>query len=302
MMSGVIKKLYIQLGCGRLLSSCPHNKKAKIAMRVLSGLLLTLFVLLAVPSMAAQNNRKNYIQRTSVKMALVSEGPARGSLVVGKKNQIIVKLTARKDGRPITFADLREVHTKKLHLLVVDPTLTDYQHIHPTAGKKPGEFVFDFVPEKRGPYRVWADITPFTSGKQEYVRADIGGGKQNLNPNPPISMEVKQDGYKFVLSFDEPPQARQATMGHIKVTKDDKPFMGLQPVMGAFAHIVGFSADYQSVTHVHPMGAEPTRDSDRGGPQLDFHIEPQKTGAIKLFAQMRIEGKEVFVPFSIRVK
>lgn len=67
------------------------------------------------------------------------------------------------------------------------------------------------------------------------------------------------------------------------------------------AHIVGFADDYRSVLHVHPMGvrADP---SERGGPRLDFHIEPAKPGFVKLFAQVRIGGKDLFAPFGMVVK
>ncbi|MBX9591216.1 MAG: hypothetical protein K2X43_18160 [Hyphomonadaceae bacterium] len=54
--------------------------------------------------------------------------------------------------------------------------------------------------------------------------------------------------------------------------------------------------------HVHPMGVEPTRDTQRGGPRLDFHIAPAKPGFVKLFAQVRIGGRDLFAPFGIVVK
>jgi len=91
-------------------------------------------------------------------------------------------------------------------------------------------------------------------------------------------------------------------MGNVVVTKGGQPFTGLEPVMGAFAHVVGFTEDYNSVLHVHPMGKEPTSDAERGGPKLEFHIEPEKTGFVKLFAQVRIDGKDIFAPFGITVK
>ena len=86
------------------------------------------------------------------------------------------------------------------------------------------------------------------------------------------------------------------------LSKDGQPVNFLEPVMGAFAHMVGFYEDYETIAHIHPMGAEPTKDTERGGPTLRFHIEPEQAGYLKLFAQVQIDGKQVFAPFSILVK
>lgn len=59
-------------------------------------------------------------------------------------------LTSKKDGRPVTLADLKEVHTEKVHLLIFDQTLNDYQHIHPKPTDKAGEYSFTWTPKKDG--------------------------------------------------------------------------------------------------------------------------------------------------------
>lgn len=224
-------------------------------------------------------------------------------LEAGKTTQVTVKLNAVADGKPLTLDDLKEAHTKKLHLLVVDPTLTDYHHIHPVAGEKPGEYVFDFTPLKNDSYRVWADVVPVATGKQEYVQTDMGTpAKEKASIDKATSMTATVDGYIFTLALDGVPKGGSPVMGNVTVTKDGQPFTGLEPVMGAFAHVVGFTEDYNSVLHVHPMGEEPTSDAERGGPKLEFHIEPEKAGFVKLFTQVRIGGKDIFVPFGITVK
>lgn len=241
-------------------------------------------------AMAAQN---------TVKLALEPTAP----LQAGKTTQVTVKLNAVTDGKPLTLDDLKEAHTKKLHLLVVDPTLSDYHHIHPVAGEKPGEYVFDFTPLKNDTYRVWADVIPVATDKQEYVQTDMGTpAKEKASIDKATSMTATVDGYIFTLALDGEPKADSPVMGNVTVTKDGQPFTGLEPVMGAFAHVVGFTEDYNSVLHVHPMGKEPTSDAERGGPKLEFHIEPEKAGFVKLFAQVRIGGKDIFAPFGITVK
>lgn len=237
--------------------------------------------------------------RNTVKLALE---PA-AALEAGKTTQVTVKLNAATDGKPLTFDDLKEAHTKKLHLLVIDPSLSDYHHIHPVAGKNPGEYVFDFTPLKNDSYRVWADVIPVATDKQEYVQADMGSpAEERASIDKATSMTATVEGYTFTLSLDGEPKAGAPVMGSVTVSKDGQPFTQLEPVMGAFAHVVGFTEDYNSVLHVHPMGKEPSSDAERGGPKLEFHIEPEKAGFVKLFAQVRIGGKDIFAPFGITVK
>ena len=237
--------------------------------------------------------------QNTVKLALE---PA-AALEAGKTTQVTVKLNAVVDGRPLTFDDLKEAHTKKLHLLVIDPSLSDYHHIHPVAGKNPGEYVFDFTPLKNDSYRVWADVIPVATDKQEYVQTDMGTpAKEKASIDKATSMTATVEGYTFPLALDGEPKAGAPVMGSVTVTKDGQPFTGLEPVMGAFAHVVAFTEDYNSVLHVHPMGKEPGSDTDRGGSKLEFHIEPEKSGFVKLFAQVRIDGKDIFAPFGITVK
>ena len=40
-------------------------------------------------------------------------------------------------GKPIAPEDLQVVQTRRMHLLIVDPSLDDYQHVHPRPGRRP---------------------------------------------------------------------------------------------------------------------------------------------------------------------
>lgn len=211
-----------------------------------------------------------------------------------------VKLTDIKTGKLITDADLKTVHTKKLHLLVVDPSLTEYHHLHPVYGKN-GEWTVYFLPEKTSKFRVWADITP-VKGNHEYMMTDIGTANQEYKIDKTVNTTATNGEYKFDLSLDGKLKAGVATMAKIKVSKNGKPFNQLEPVMGAYAHVVGFVEDYKSIMHIHPMGKEPETADERGGDVLEFHIETEKAGFVKLFAQFKIDGKDVFVPFGVMVK
>ena len=73
---------------------------------------------------------------------------AREPLDAGKKADLVLRLSFMEDGKPVGLDDLEETHTRKIHLLIIDLTQTDYHHVHPDAGAT-GEYTFSFT------VRVW---------------------------------------------------------------------------------------------------------------------------------------------------
>jgi hypothetical protein len=71
------------------------------------------------------------------------------------------------------------MHSRKLHLLLADPSLTDYQHVHPEPTKVAGEWSFVFTPKHGGIYRIFADFTPTATNRSLYSNVDlvVAGGQ-----------------------------------------------------------------------------------------------------------------------------
>lgn len=224
--------------------------------------------------------------------------------LTANKENILTSMLTDKNGQPMTLDKLKEVHTQKVHLLIADETLTDYHHLHPVAGKNAGEYVSSFTPKKDTSYKVWADITPI-GGSQQFVSARIEGKEpcSSACVKKVVSAESKEAGLSAKLTFEAQLVAGKAVMGALMI-EDEKgnPVKDLQPVMGAFAHIVGFYDDFDSVAHIHPMGEEPPKAEQRGGPELKFHFEPARKGFVKLFAQVRRDGKDIFIPFGAEIE
>ncbi len=229
---------------------------------------------------------------------------APGELIAGKEIPALLTLTDAQ-GQPVTFDNLQTAHTKKIHLLIIDESLTDYHHEHPVPTGKPGEYSFTFRPKNGGNYIVFADLLPIATGKQEYAKTEVEvkGDKKPLNESAGITAMV--DGYRFDLSAEggNTLRAGEAKLIKVKVTKPDgQPADILEPVMGAFAHGVGFPSDRSSVVHVHPMGVEPEKESERGGPDLSFHLIPEKEGYMKFYVQVQIDGRDRFAGFGFKVE
>lgn len=234
---------------------------------------------------------------------IVSSVSSAQPLAVGKTSEMILSLKT-KDGKPVPLSELEVVHMEPIHLLIVDPSLSDYHHIHPKAAADPGTYAFSFTPKKGGTYNVYSDLHPKPDMIQEYSFSTIEvPGAPAGQVEKADNREFTADGYTFKLAFDDPNLVQgKATGATVMVAgADGQPFNKLEPVMGAFAHMVGFSQDRQNVAHIHPLGKEPETTEERGGPELKFHVGLPQPGYHVLYVQVQINGKDVFAPFGVEV-
>ena len=236
----------------------------------------------------------------SMKIVATADRP----LEVGRKADVKIKI-ARNDGRPVGLDDLLVIHTQKIHLLIQDHSLGDYHHEHPTSTGAPGEYAFTFTPKRPGPYRIWADVVPVWSSIQEYLITDIDS-RQKGGPieDRETTRRATVDGLTYECSFIRPTSApcrRSSDRPNQCIRSRRRWTTQLEPIMGAFAHLVGFNEDSKTVVHIHPMGNEPTRPSHRGGPTLEFKYYPPAAGFTRLYCQVKIGGESRFAPFGVNV-
>ena len=224
-------------------------------------------------------------------------------LTVGQPVTALLHLQ-RPTGDPVLLSDLIETHTKKIHLLIVDSSLTDYHHEHPIPTRNPGEYSFSLTPAKPGGYRVWADIRPYPLGLQEYAMTEIPAATTGEPlTNRAVNFKANVDGLSYELIFAQNTiRVGQPVRFRLRITSaDGKGFTQLEPLMATFAHLVGFNQDYKTVMHLHPKGAPVLDPTARGGPELEFQICPLQPGFVRLFAQVQIEGRSHFAPFGLQI-
>jgi hypothetical protein len=271
---------------------------------------ISLFVLLmtgSIPAAIGLESQPHHCGKSADagQNAISAEILLKEPLIKGQKIQTEIKFISQNDGKPLLPSEIQETHTEKIHLLIFDQTLTDYQHIHPTSTDKPGIYQFEWTPTNANHYRLWADLTPLCTNQQEYIRIDLGDLSQGpQEATKAVNSTQTVNGLTYTLSFDAPKLiSGKPVMGKVTV-KDAKGhlFTGLEPIMGAFAHIVAMNEDFETIAHVHPMGVEPTKESECGGPKLDFHFKPNKPGFWKIWVQVKIQGKDVFIPFGVDAK
>jgi hypothetical protein len=75
----------------------------------------------------------------------------------------------------------------------------------------------------------------------------------------------------------------------------------LEPVMGAFAHLVAFDEARSGFAHLHPMETDLLQRPEATRPVLHFRLTIPRAGRYVIWAQVNLGGRETFVPFRIGV-
>lgn len=261
-------------------------------------LLATIFTTASYPVWAEPGHANHEHDHSAPELIITPITPTK--LKIGEENEVVLFIQD-KQAQPVHVSQFEVVHTKPVHLLIAEPGLSDYHHEHPVQ-RAIGQYAFSFTPKTACSYRIWADVQ-LKGSHQHYIPIDLSGAEACTESNQrTVSLETSSQGYDFRLTLENDLQVGEAVMTNLAISKDGKPVDSLEPVMGAFAHMVGFYEDYESIAHIHPMGAEPSKETERGGPSLRFHIEPEQAGHLKLFAQVQIDGNQVFAPFDVIVK
>jgi hypothetical protein len=236
--------------------------------------------------------------RSPVTMTLVPEAAA----IAGQEVRAAFTLRTA-SGKAIAPEDLVIAHTKKMHLLIIDPDLADYQHVHPDPTGTPGEWTFHFTPHTGGIYRIFADFTPVATGRGLYANTELAVAGDH--PVPEISAASRrlswiyeQEGYRFELQPGvQPLRARQTIDLKFSVTRLDGAAVPMEPVMGAYAHLVAFDEGRSGFAHLHPVETDLSRRPDAQRPTLSFKIMIPRAGRYVIWSQVNLGGREAFAPF-----
>ncbi len=223
-------------------------------------------------------------------------------LAAGNPVDVELSIIDKKSKKPLGPEDFKVAHTRKVHLLIVDPSLNDYHHVHPVPGDAIGEWKFSFTPKTDSRYYVWADILPVSTDAQEYVAFHLNHhGNNEINVGHDAVYQAQVEGFDYQLNLTKPLAVGQSSEAEVIISDANGPYDKLEPVMGAFAHMVGFTDDLASIMHIHPLGREPETDDERGSGNLRFHLQPEKAGVVRLWLQVKLGGKEQFIPFTVKV-
>jgi hypothetical protein len=86
------------------------------------------------------------------------------------------------------------------------------------------------------------------------------------------------------------------------MSRADSGLVPLEPVMGAFAHLVAFDQARSGFAHLHPAETDLLKKPDPHRPALTFKLTIPRAGRYVVWAQVNLGGVETFVPFNLDVR
>jgi hypothetical protein len=219
---------------------------------------------------------------------------------VGQTTHFTLQLETPNRPDPLRPSELAVTQTQLLHLLLVDPSLEDYQHIHPVPDGESGSWTFDFTPKLPGAYKVYAQFIPTLSMREMIGQTEIvvpgesaPGVRRGLAP-------FKDGDYVFHLaSSASPAVAGTETTLTLTVQRADGGKVDLQEIMGTVGHMVAFDDGRHGVAHLHPTLTGKERDPLQ--PTMAFLVNLLEPGRYRLWAQVKLDDRERYIPFDLEV-
>ena len=206
-------------------------------------------------------------------------------------------------GMSIAPHELAVTHTKKMHVMVVDPSLQDYHHVHPQADGLNGQYSFEFTPQRAGMYQVFAEVVPLRTRRQIIATGaiEVHGAADEMSFKRQTQSIV--DGVRFALG-EVPSQLRTGVdyRFDLTVSMADGSEVELEDVMGAQGHMVAFDAARKGFAHMHPIDSVLSARSLEAAPGLAFMFNVPNAGWYRVFAQVQVDGREVFGHFDLEVE
>jgi hypothetical protein len=206
------------------------------------------------------------------------------------------------DGKTLRPSELAVTHTQKLHLLLIDPSLEDYQHIHPVPQGDSGEWTFAFAPKLPGTYKLFAEFVPAMTlheviGETEISAPGVAAAGVNRGLKP-----FSDGKYIYDLSAENggAKAGVDATLD-FTVRRRDGGEVKLEPVMGALAHLAAFDQERNGYAHLHPAATVSAQESNPQQPELSFAFNTGTPGRYRVWAQVQLDGQQRFVPFDLEV-
>ena len=194
----------------------------------------------------------------------------------------------------ISDNDLSISHEKKLHLVIYDSSLNEFQHIHPEYNGSSWGVSAKFSVD--GDYWVWAqgelasDGTEFSTSS----KLSVSGGTVAW-PTPPALTDGRSGQFgvsKINLSLNKLTAGKMAMLD-LSMMRTDGSKPQLIPYMGAFAHVIATPEDGDSLIHVHPVDSGPANGM--------LHVTFPSAGMYRLWIQFIDGGNLIVIPLSVKV-
>jgi len=201
-----------------------------------------------------------------------------------------------------TVKDFEIVHEKLFHLFIISQDLTFFRHEHPELTKD-SHFVFDVKFPKPGLYRILTDFYP-KSGTPQLVEKTLLVSGEGFNISvatlkPDMSEQHGENVDAELIVAPAKPVAGQKTILFLRMRPND----GIEPYLGAMAHMMAGSSDLIDMIHSHPIVSNDVQaDGGKGDyKELQFNVYFPRPGIYRVWMQFQRKGVVNTVAFNVPV-
>jgi hypothetical protein len=234
---------------------------------------------------------------------------------VAPKRSTTVSFTVKMpDGKPLTSYKTGGGPHTGVHLIIVRDDLKYIIHEHPPVG--PDGLLQQKVRfPAPGPYRVLVDVYPNIPGGQPNFQLFTSvkvSGTYRPSPLPAFTADQTIDGYRIDMQGHPSLHAVQAQFVNVDVRDPQGRKVNFVPWFGALAHAIFFHQGSLDYFHTHVCGAGAVNcTSVLGGARVSGQATaPGKLtlgvllpvpGTWELFLQMKLGGKVITAPYTLKV-
>ena len=239
------------------------------------------------------------------------------SAPVAPHHPVTVSFTVQlPSGKPLTqYRTGTGPHTG-VHLILVRDDLAYIIHTHPPIGPD-GQLKQTVTFPAPGPYHVLVDVYPNLAGvlpNFQLTQTVHVSGAYHPQKLPAFNGKLVVDGYHFTMQGHPNVHAIQAQFLHVNVTDSSGRPVTFTPWFGALAHAIFFQQGSLAYFHTHICAPNAPNCGTLPGVRasaITGHSEaPGKitigtllpvAGTWRLFLQMKLGGKIVTAPFTLKV-
>ena len=215
----------------------------------------------------------------------------------GEEARLNFDIVNPKTLKPVRDFDV--VHEKLYHLFLVSQDLKFFVHTHPER-QGDEDFHLDVKFPKAGMYRVLSDFYPRGGTPQLITNTVLVPGAGFSVEPAKIAVDIAaqngQNGRVELMMNPPHPVAGEKAQMYFRVTPDD----GIEPYLGAMAHMLAASSDLIDMIHNHPFAA--TDASRNAYKQLQFNMTFPRDGMYRVWIQFQRKGVVNTVAFNIPVQ
>ena len=200
-----------------------------------------------------------------------------------------LQLIVRERDRPKDiFTTFEQTHEELMHLIIVRDDLTQFSHEHPVLGTD-GVFRLHYAFPVSGEYHLFADVAPKGAGSQVLMaKLKVSG-----NARAAAAPVERADAPRVELKTSgSPSPIRQTT----RVVFSVQPTDGLEPYLGARAHLIAIYQDAITFVHAHADEEQPFDG------KFEFLARFPQPGSYRAWVQFKRNGQVITREFTLEAK